>query len=144
MSKIVRIDEDCELLLRKYSDGSLSDCIRAMESKISATPESQGIAMESTGLLDGETMKELMRGILKTELDKFTKKIEAGHANTHAEFMKYLSSGQGAIKVPYHKINGEVVPYTKGPQTVVAEEGGKQVVPERGFRTALEIQKEGK
>jgi len=34
MSKLVRIDEDCEKILRTYDDGSISDCIRTMHEKI--------------------------------------------------------------------------------------------------------------
>ena len=81
MSKLIRIDEECEDILRKYSEGSMSDCIRAMEAKAT-------------------THVTISNGITADEFRKEMEKLKEGIRNTHAEFMAYLSSGQGAIKVP--------------------------------------------
>lgn len=35
-SKTVRIDDDVEKVLRKYSDGSINDCVLAMDTKITS------------------------------------------------------------------------------------------------------------
>lgn len=81
MSKLIRIDEECESILRKYSEGSMSDCIRAMEAKAT-------------------THVTVSSGITIEEFRKEMEKLKEGIRNTNAEFMKYLSSGQGAIQLP--------------------------------------------
>jgi hypothetical protein len=65
-TKGVRIELECETILRKYSEGSLSDCIRAME------------AIIRKGSADDDTaFKEEVRTLIK-DFDYFIKHGQGG------------------------------------------------------------------
>jgi hypothetical protein len=86
MSKLIRIDEDCEEILRKYSDGSLSDCIRAMEKLTKVTAP-------VTTVTPLTNVTELAAVIKRMD------RMEEGIRHVNGEFMNFISSGQGAVRI---------------------------------------------
>jgi len=71
MSKLVRIDDECETILRKYSDGSLSDCIRNMEQMLT-----KPVTNVTNNVTNVNLSKEDVQNILHTELASLKRGME--------------------------------------------------------------------
>jgi hypothetical protein len=105
MSTNVSITEEAALIAKSYGK-NVSQGIVEMERKLKETPERRVDEMIKSELLDKETMTLLVGGIIKTEIDKAMMKVngslmkyELGVENTHKNFMEFISSGQGAVRV---------------------------------------------
>ena len=108
-TKTIRIDTECEEILRKYSEGSLSDCIRAME--ITINRSCGAVAEHKYGnLLDRDTAKSLIRDAVKDEMRQYKDGIKA----MHSEIIARLSS-MGAHSRPQLGEESYIPPKVGGP-----------------------------
>lgn len=89
MSKVLRIDEDSIQAALLYST-DVSEAIRLMDKQI------KDKLIHTTK----EEIQFVVREEVALQLRREIEKLKEGIRNTNAEFMKYLSSGQGAIKLP--------------------------------------------
>ena len=117
MSKLIRVDDECEAILRKYSDGSLSDCIRSMESAIinyDATTKGKNAL----------TVDEFRKGM--ADFSSKLEKIKEGQKVINVDILDRLDN-LGIDKRPHYE--GPKVVGPNGPATF-------------GFRTASEVKEE--
>ena len=91
MSKLVRIDEDCEAILRTYSEGSLSDCIHAMQQKLTI-----GVTVV-TGEKAQPILTEEIKKAITEAIHKDMGNLKDSIRTTNNEFMQFIGSGQGAV-----------------------------------------------
>lgn len=84
MSKLVRIDDECETILRKYSDGSLSDCIRNMEQMLT-----KPVTNVTNNVTNVNLSKEDVQNILHTELAS----LKRGMETINKEILERLHRG---------------------------------------------------
>ena len=84
MSKLIRVPEECESIIRKYSEGSLSDGVRAMEKLLTTVTPVTDVNIEKT--IQEAIHKEM--GRLRNDISE-----------VNQEFMQFIGSGQGAVRV---------------------------------------------
>lgn len=98
MSKLVRIDEECEEILRKYSEGSINDCIKAMAAMVGTSAVSPASAFDDKTWKEMEAALSKLESAIKKDIAAMMDKYERGQKEVNSELIARLSSMGGHSK----------------------------------------------